>query len=298
MKNLCTLTDSSSYLNKGLALYDSLMAHSNVGEGFTLHYLCIDDQSYSKLVALNLPNLAPYQATAIPELSPTSKQYVHRENDIYTRWQHYCWSLSARFGIWLFQKQRLPSIMYIDSDIIMYHDIDLVYKDIGRAQLGLTPHLHNGKGDSVGAYNAGIVFFGAGASKVLGLWNECVCNYRGKYGKKYGTCGDQKYLELLEDECDSTHIIGSSVMQGAPWNFRLFDWSAFHMQDHVYVVYNDREFPLLWVHFSHFEPHYNINHYTSGEANYGNFLSVSTGVRDLYNDYLRLLRAAYERYGL
>jgi len=110
VKNLCTLTDSSSYLNKGLALYDSLMKHSDHGEGFVLHYLCIDDAAFCKLSDLNLPNLIPYQASQIPELSQNSKEFSDHKGDDYTPYQHYCWSLASRFCLWLVQTQRLLSI--------------------------------------------------------------------------------------------------------------------------------------------------------------------------------------------
>ena len=110
MKNLCTLTDSSSYLNTGLALYDSLMKHSDHGEGFVLHYLCIDDAAFCKLSDLNLPNLIPYQASQIPELSQNSKEFSDHKGDDYTPYQHYCWSLASRFCLWLVQTQRLLSI--------------------------------------------------------------------------------------------------------------------------------------------------------------------------------------------
>ena len=46
MKNICTVSDNN-YLIKGLTLYESLKESS---KDFILHYLCIDDTSFNKLI--------------------------------------------------------------------------------------------------------------------------------------------------------------------------------------------------------------------------------------------------------
>ena len=297
MNNLCTLTDSSSYLNKGLALYDSLVRNHDGGEEFVLHYLCIDREAYNKLAPLKLPHMEVYCAPDIYELTEGYHGYSDHKNDEYTSYQHYCWSLAARFCAWLVKVWRLPSIMYLDSDLLFYYDIKDVYSEIGASQLGITPHMHNSTDDQVGAYNVSVIFFGRGGYKALSWWCKCVCNPGNAWARTHGTCGDQKYLDLFESLFGDVHVITDTIVQGAPWNYRLFDWSPFAMDNRV-VAYHGRIVKLGWIHFSHFEPLFNINHYESGEKNYGNFLSIAEPIRHLYNEYLQRLKEAKDAYGL
>jgi hypothetical protein len=187
--------------------------------------------------------------------------------------------------------------MYLDSDLLFYTDIKDVYQEIGASQIGLTPHMHNGKDDVVGAYNVSLIFFGRGGYKALSWWYRCMLNPTNPWARTHGTCGDQKYLDLIEDMFGDAHVIQDTIVQGAPWNFSRFNWDQFSMDNRV-IVHNGVLKKLGWVHFSHFEPLFHINHYESGEKNYGNFLSVSEPVRQLYNEYLQELMATKTRYGL
>ena len=54
MNTYCTLSDIN-YLDRGLALYQSLLDESK--DSFELHYLCLDEQSYKKLIKLSLPQI-------------------------------------------------------------------------------------------------------------------------------------------------------------------------------------------------------------------------------------------------
>lgn len=298
MKHLCTLSDSR-YLNKGLTLYDSLVRHT-IYEEFTLHYLCCDAESYSRLVRLGLPHIIPYDIREISQLRRGSKDYVERRNDQYgwTRDQEWFWSLASRFCVYLVDTIRPSSIMYIDSDILFYSDVHEVCLDIGPRQIGITPHLHNGRDDPVGAYNVAVIFFGRGGFDALRWWKDVVCNPRTRLYSKYGTCGDQKWLDLFEDMWpDDVKVIGTRVMQTAPWNVKLFDWSKYGDDNRV-VVYHGEEHLHAWHHFSHFWVDYETGSYRSGVANYGNFITEDPRVQWLYDEYRDHCLATHRRYGV
>src|SRR6266581_8063063 len=67
-RSFCTLFDRN-YLSRGVALYRSLERQAGVG-GFTLHALCMDDESRDVLTRLDLPSLRVIPLTEFedPEL--------------------------------------------------------------------------------------------------------------------------------------------------------------------------------------------------------------------------------------
>ena len=298
MKPLCTLSDSK-YLNKGLTLYDSLLRHTK-HEEFTLYYLCCDSECYTRLVRLGLPYIIPVDIREVAELRRGSKDYIERRNDTYawTRDQEWFWSLASRFCVYLVDTYRLRSIMYMDSDLMFYSDVHEVNLDIGPRQIGITPHLHNNRDDPVGAYNVGCIFFGIGGYDCLRWWKNMVCNPRTRLYSKYGTCGDQKWLDLFEDMWPAeTKVIGTRVMQTAPWNVGKFNWSEYKDTDRK-LIYNGKLHLHAWHHFSHFWVDYTTGEYRSGTANYGNFLSESTRVRWLYDEYRDKCLETHRKYGI
>ena len=175
MKNLCTLSDYN-YLEKGLVLYESLVRCSK--DDFKLYYLCVDRKSYDKLIEIRLDKL-------VPIFVGDHKEFVNNHED----YPEYCWSLAARLSLYLFNNEGVEDVLYIDSDICFYHDLSVIYEEIGSKSIGIIPQRFGKYRESNnGKYNVGIVYFRNDTSgkKCLEFWNYCVTDPNNEYHEQYG----------------------------------------------------------------------------------------------------------------
>jgi len=284
MNSLCTLSDYQ-YLNKGLVLYNSL---SSTSKDFNLFYLCLDQKSFDKLQHLNLPNLFPILAQEIQ---------MSFKNE--TAYNYYCWSLASRFTEYLLSNKPIQDILYIDSDIAFYHDVNIVFDEIKNSNIGILPHLHNDVSDPNGKYNVGIVYFknNEEGKKCLNFWKDCVMNPSNPHRRTHGTCGDQKYLELFENLFKGVHIIGEKVGHGAPWNFYLYDWSEFGIAS-KFITFRNQKLPLVFCHFPKFKPDYQNRTYnpTDNQADNQKYIYPFSKVMKLYDEYFQMSLDAFTQY--
>ena len=99
--------------------------------------------------------------------------------------------------------------MYIDSDILLYDDVEVILNAIDNKDVGIFRHRQfNLSIDTPeGHYNVGIVYFKNSdiGKQVLNWWADAVLF------KKYpilSTCGDQKYLDEFPRMCENIFIDG------------------------------------------------------------------------------------------
>jgi len=283
MKYFCTLSDYN-YLNQGLVLYESIQKHI---DEFTLYYLCIDKISYDKLIQLNLDSIIPMYVDDYQEFK--------KECELYNE---YCWSLASRLLLYLVCNKNIKDILYVDSDICFYNDINIIYDEIGENSIGIVPHrLGHNRESSVGKYNVGIIYFKNNicGKKCLNLWVNCVIDLNNKYKKQYGTHGDQKYLELFPIKFPlETCIIQNKVSYGAPWNFYIYDYNGFKEGNRI-VKYKEKEYPFIFIHFSQFVCDYENNCYDLKSYDKESFLTIKA-VKKIYNEYYILNKNIYKKY--
>lgn len=74
MINVCTVSDIN-YLNKGLVLYESLLTNKDV----VFHYLCIDEESYNKLIKHSSDTLKVYNINVFLGSDVTLKNLKERQ---------------------------------------------------------------------------------------------------------------------------------------------------------------------------------------------------------------------------
>jgi len=240
MKAYCTLSDMN-YLKQGKALFQSLCDTSS--ENFVLYYLCLDKQTYKAVIE--------YDSRIIPvlldELEDGNEKLASFKD--FSPYNAFCWSLASTFCLYLLEKKKVESIMYIDSDIYFYQDIKLVYDEIGNKSVGIIRHRHNTSLSPDGEYNVGIIYFknDEAAIECLRWWNDAVLLGT---TPELSTCGDQKYLEgFLPRFGDAVCVIDETIAHGAPWNFRLY------VYDHIdegKVIWGNKVQPLVFNHFSKF----------------------------------------------
>lgn len=241
--NFCTLCDSN-YLLKGLALKYSL-DNTIKAYDYVLHWLCLDDETYRKLDLLNDPKIVLYKLSDFEEQdeelrkaksNPPSKYGSQRDN--------YIWSLTPYFVNFLL-KNIIPDrefLTYCDSDIYFYKSPSIILSTIGDKSIGIHTHRFgpNRKKLDVGWYNVGVTVFrkdkpGLEASK---LWKRWTMDTSNPFYLEYGTCGDQKYLEVLYQQFPSETCVFDEegpVSHLAPWCTHL-----------------DHNKPVVFFHFSHF----------------------------------------------
>jgi hypothetical protein len=234
MNNLCTVSDIN-YLHQGLALYDSLRKTS---KEFTLHYLCLDTETYNIISKLD----SDIQAHHIRDLLAKDDELVNIKNGNYS---YFCWLLASYFSNVLLPKY--ADITYIDSDIYFHRDIQLIFDEIGTRDVGIFRHrqfpLDSPRPE--GYYNVGVVHFkntpaGRGT---LSWWADAVLN------KRYpdlSTCGDQKYLDHFPNICETLYV-DENIGHGAPWQ-----WQVYELLDGNRLVWEGQTQDLVFTHFSSF----------------------------------------------
>ena len=120
MKQICTVSDIN-YLNKGLTLYESLIKNTN---DFILHYLCIDEATYKKILPFACSSLKVYD---LNDLLSGDKFLNDLKSSEYS---YFCWSLASYFSNFLLYVID-EDITYIDSDIYFHKSLDIVLDEIG-----------------------------------------------------------------------------------------------------------------------------------------------------------------------
>ena len=239
MKYFCTLSDNG-YRRQGLALLKSLRATSS--EEFTLYYLCLDNEIYKSLE--NEDNVQAVSLESIETLFPELVGF--KESNPYNQ---YCWILAAAFSRYCLRVyDTIDHIVYLDSDLYFYKDIDIIYQEQDDKSVGIIRHRHNTYTSPDGEFNVGIVYFKNDevANNCLDWWYTTMIE-----GTRpdLATCGDQKYLQefpliLGDDLC----ILDKTFAHGAPWNLRLYVYENF--RDKGNVIWGNQEQPFVFMHFS------------------------------------------------
>ncbi len=286
---LVTLSDYN-YLSKGLTLYQSLI---DTNSNFTLHYLCLDDASFDKLILLNLPYLIPINVS----------QYLHQDPilcqlKITDRW-YYCMSLASYISNKLLV--HLDSIIYVDSDIYFHQSINSLVNVIGEAQIAIFRHRQFSLDQPrpEGFYNVGVVYFKNSkfGKKVLSWWSDAVLN---KKIPELATCGDQKYLDSFPQLCPEECIyIDGEIGHGAPWQWQLYDWSKYELEGKI--IWEGQEQLLYFTHFSQFSHDYNKGTYIPSTMHhiYTPLLAYQSGsLKKIYDNYFKELNSTIKKFKL
>jgi hypothetical protein len=294
MKNLCTLSDIN-YLPFGLALFDSLKLYSK--DSFLLYYLCLDDKIYSKLMSLNIPEIKPIFIHKLIEQNEDLKIYKTRE------YREFVWMLASYFSEYILRTEKVKDITYIDADICFYDDIKMFYDEIGDKSVGIIRHRHIpvNSGSRDGKYNVGLVYFkNDDIGKACSYWwKDAVINR--KY-PQYSTCYDQKYLEGFLEFFDISNIciVDETFAHGAPWHYRLYDWSEF--KNNI-IIWNDKKQTFLFNHFSRMKFDLKNDIYSFCGNNYldhtlNNSVFQIPQVKKIYDDYFDNIKSIVDKYGL
>ena len=290
MRTFCTLSDIN-YLLKGLTLYESL---KRTEKTFNMHYLCLDDFTFDKLKKLNLNNLIVWHISDLLEEDEKLKESKNR-----LTYSNFCFSLAAYFSNYILKVTK-QNVYYLDSDLFFYSNLDVIEKEIGNKSIGIIRHRHVERGHFVGEYNVGLVYF---KYDTIGLdcsyrWWGWVINPSNEHYREYGTCGDQKYLELFDFYYKGrVAVIEEESSHVAPFNFHMVDWSFFNKSNRE-VMYKGKKHTITFCHFMKFKPHFQFNRYeATNEPHNQKFMNIEP-VRFLYDEYFNSSKMTKEKYKL
>ena len=310
VKHLVTLSDHN-YIINGMCLYDSLCKTS---KDFVLHYLCLNQETYDELSSLELDNLKCYRMEELyedPDFKTLKANNESRPIDSSDGQSHFHWALASFFSGYLMSNYDLPHILYVDSDILFYRDVQEVFDAMGSKSIGIITHKHN-KLDktttNVGYYNVGIIYFknDEPGSKCLNFWRNCCIHSDNEYAEIFGSCGDQKYLELFDDLFgeENIEVLCRKVGNGAPWNFPMFEFlsptKVIWRDPNGFVLKRGEQLEqdIVFNHFSHFTPDYENKRFAFDRGGEWGPIYNNFGVTDVYVNYMRELISTKERYGL
>jgi hypothetical protein len=282
--NFCTLSDKN-YLLKGLALYESLKTTT---KDFTLHWLCMDEETFNKLIAIKkknqyFANIKPYSLSGLEYHYAELRRAKQNPPSKYgTQYSQYCWCMTPWFMNYLLQFQVTSGeyLMYIDSDIYFYGSPLHIISAMHGKPIGIHTHRFSTMEErETGNYNVGVVVFKSGdeaAMKWSKMWKGWLLDPKNEYYEKYGTCGDQKYMDLC------------AVMMGTQ-NVSVFDVEGDILHYAPWCTHNPKHQKPLFFHFSHFN--HNLEAGTWTDSNNGEWKPASEpDMKPYYENYFEAIK--------
>jgi hypothetical protein len=209
-------------MSRGLAMYESLKAHSHE---FHLYIFAFDDISFQILNELNLKDVTIVSLGEFetPELLEVKTKRSKAE---------YCWTCTPSTISYVLNKYHVPDCTYIDADLIFYSDPSVIIEEMVESQKNvlITGHRYSPLAKLYEEKRAGrfcvqfVTFTNETTSlEVLEKWRlQCIdwCYARHEDGK----FGDQKYLDDWPLLYDNIHILQHRGAI-APWNLQQYRFS-------------------------------------------------------------------------
>lgn len=240
---LCTLYNSL-YLDKGLVLYDSLLASA---KDFKLYVLCMDDKCYKVLSDLkqehHIPvRLADFEAGDAALLKAKGNRSMGE----------YCWTCSSSFIRYVLKHYNESVCTYIDADMYFYRDPQVLVDEMMAAgkSVMVVPHGFPEEkkelAKTVGTFCVEFNTFlnSPDSLEVLEDWrNKCLdcCSNLGD-GVHWG---DQKYLDEMVSNYACVHVCENNGAGVAPWNIEKYSLRGGQ------IVYDESGSvtPIVFIHF-------------------------------------------------
>ena len=229
--NYCTYFDRA-YLPQGLALHESMEAHC---QPYHLWILALCEETWLTLARLNLPHVTTVHMRAVE----TNELKQAREG---RTWREYIWTLTGSWMVYVLR--RAETVSYIDADCYFFSSPEQVFREIGDAPLGITPHRFPSRAQHFevnGLYNVGLVYATRAGLPCIQEWaQQCInwCYYRAEDGKY----ADQKYLDSWPEKWGA-HSIKHPGANLAPWNQEQYQYRT----DCGNLLIDEQ--PLVWYHF-------------------------------------------------
>src|SRR5262249_18723498 len=136
MRFFCTLFDSA-YLSRGLAMYESLLAHCT---DFTLWILPFDQHSREYLAAARLPNVR------LVDLDEFEDDELRTAKTNRSRIEYY-WTCTPSLIRYCLRRFDLELCTYLDADIYFFADPGALLDQMNGYSVMITPHRYTPRYD-------------------------------------------------------------------------------------------------------------------------------------------------------
>jgi hypothetical protein len=228
-----------NYLNRGLALLESLKANEKL---FELYVLCLDSATYDYLTKNELENVFPLKLSCVENFFP---ELLHAKAN--RSLVEYFFTLSPALPLYILMNYNVQQITTLDADIFVYNSLAPVFEEMGSNSIMISPHRFSDKlkyKEIYGLYNVSFQSFRNDDIAIACLkdWlNDCIewCFDRLEDEK----FADQLYLNSWIDKYKKVYVIQYAGAAVAPWN--LSDVSLKMMDNKLYIG----DEPLLFYHF-------------------------------------------------
>lgn len=294
MLYFCTLFDSY-YLDKGIALYNSLQKVSN---NFKLFIFCFDNKSYEILKNINFPSVEVIHHSAFEN---TSLLEIKKERSK----AEYCWTCTPVVIEYVLNHYEVEACTYIDSDLYFYSDPQILFNEIDSAMADVTIVEHRFKNNSYGRkledrngkYCVQFNYFrqNANAKNVLKWWKEKCFEWCYDIPEP-DRMGDQKYLNKFSTLFNGVHELKHLGGGVAPWNLEKYQIVHSKGNEIWLREENGEKFILVFYHFQ------NIRYMPGRKVNIKSQTKNKKLKYSIYIPYLKEIEAIremlIEEYGL
>jgi len=236
----CTYFDHN-YLSRGLALYHSMQRHA---PGSRLWVLCLSEECYQTLVALDLPDMFSVRLADFEANDAGLAATRARRSTI----EYYFTCTPAWMLFVLARETSADWVTYLDGDLFFFESPEIIYGELQGATVAIIPHRYSSKLARLrkfGAYNVGWVGArndSAGIA-VISWWREKCIEWCHDYvdGDRFA---DQGYLDSFSGLFSGVKVIDNIGANLAPWNI-----GNYQIDFHGNRVMIDRIVPLIFFHF-------------------------------------------------
>lgn len=238
-RDFCTYFDSG-YLPRGLALHQSLVAHSPHAR---LWVLALDEECEQKLRSLALQGVVVVSLRDVEQFDPGAAATRVLRSRV-----EYYFTLTPVLPLYVLHvAPEVDLVTYLDADMYFFGDPELVFAEMGAAPIAAVEHrfpAHLQDRLVYGRYNVGWVSFRRderGMACLLWWRDRCVewC-YDRLEGDRFA---DQKYLDRWPDLFPEMCTLQHRGVNVAPWNLADAHVDLQHGEVHV-----DGD-PLVFFHF-------------------------------------------------
>jgi hypothetical protein len=242
MYYFCTYFDRN-YLYKGLALYRSLIRHSNP---FVLWILCFDDVTYNILSTMNLSNV---RLVKQEEFERNDEQLqIAKQNRSQVE---YYWTCTPSWILYvLTHNPEIDILTYLDADLYFYSTPSPIYEEFNGHSILIVEHRYAPEYAQLikfGIYNVSFLCFRRDYNGLSCLywWRDRCLEWCHKYldGDKFG---DQKYLNDWPSRFQNVVVLQHKGANVAPWNV-----SSYRINRKNGQIFVD-SYPLIFYHFHMF----------------------------------------------
>ena len=241
MKHICTYFDSN-FLPRGLALLDSLEKNS---DNFLYYVLALDEKAEHELKALNNKHIVVITLEDYSSYYSIDRSKFKDEKEFY-------FSLTPGLCLYVLKKYNdINMILYLDADVYLFNDLEIVYDEIGDSSIAMCSHrlpwYINLISKNYGIYNVGVNAFRNDKEgvKCLQDWHHDCTNWSaGQEDYPLSFFSDQIWLDKWPKKYNNLKIISHIGINVAPWNAINYKFSK---KGGKYFVNNK---PLVIYHFS------------------------------------------------